>query len=310
MIDVLLIIIGIAGLWAATELVVGGAVAIASHYGISEFYVGLVVLAIGSDLPELAVAIDSGIRNLHGMDVSGIVTGASIGSAFGQIGGVMGVAGMFGYLVLPKRIIYQHGSILLGSVIILALTGFDGQVDRVEGLILLTLFLLYLCIILNDRKVFTDNPLKIKTTICRQWVRLACGLVLIYFASKITIDSCISLSTMLGVHQSVISVALIGFGTSIPELTISIGALLKKKSALSVGNLIGSNIFDTLVPIGVAALISPITFAREFLVFDLPLLFILTILVLTFFLRKKGLQRKEAFVLLLFYVSYLVFKIL
>ena len=95
-----------------------------------------------------------------------------------------------------------------------------------------------------------------------------------------------------------------------PELSISIGAVLKKKSALSVGNLIGSNIFDTLVPIGVAALISPITFGREFLVFDLPLLFILTTLVLCFFLRKKGLQRKEALVLLLFYGSYLVLKIL
>ena len=96
--------------------------------------------------------------------------------------------------------------------------------------------------------------------------------------SSLTIDSCIRLSNVLGLNQAVISVVFIGFGTSLPELTISVGAVLKKKSALSVGNLIGSNIFDTLVPIGVAALISPVIFAREFLVFDLPLLFILTIL--------------------------------
>jgi cation:H+ antiporter len=310
MVDFILILIGIGGLWAATELVVGGSVAIASHHGISEFYVGLIILAIGSDLPELAVAIDSGIRTLQGQDVSGIVTGACIGSSFGQIGGVMGVTGLIGYLVLPKRTIYQHGSILLGSILILGLTGFDGQINRVEGFILLILFLLYLFIILGDRHIQEKNKQTKTNAISLRWLQLGGGMVLIFFASNLAIDSCINLSTLLGINKSVISVIFIGFGTSLPELTISIGAVLKKKSALSVGNLIGSNIFDTLVPIGVAALISPVVFAREFLVFDLPLLFILTFLVFVFFLRKKGLQRKESLVLLFFYGTYIVLKIL
>ncbi len=310
MIDVFLLILGIGGLWAATELVVGGAVAIATFYGMSEFFVGLIILSIGSDLPELAVAIESGWKTLHGVDASGIVVGSAIGSSFGQIGGVMGVAGLLGYLVLPKRIIFQYGSILLGSLLLLFLVGFDGQVSRIEGLMLLVIFLVYLFTLFNHQKLVADKKKDAGNMIVLHWLRLTGGLVLIFLSSDLTIHHAINLSNSWGMSQTLISVVFIGFGTSLPELTISVGAVLKKKGALSVGNLIGSNIFDTLVPIGAAALFAPVMFERGLLAFDLPLLFGLSLLVLIFFLRKRGLQRREAIALLVYYGSYLVLKIL
>jgi cation:H+ antiporter len=101
----------------------------------------------------------------------------------------------------------------------------------------------------------------------------------------------------------------IGFGTSLPELSISISAILKKKIHLSVGNIIGSNILDTLLPIGIAALISPLVFEREFLLFDLPFIFILTFLTLVFFVRIRGLQKVEAGIILGLYFFYLTIKL-
>ena len=162
------------------------------------FFVGLIILAIGSDLPELAVAIDTGIRTLQGLDVDGIVTGACIGSAFGQIVGVMGIAGLLGYLVLPKHSIYQHRPIMLGSILILGLTGYDGQINRVEELILLIIFLLYVFVILGDRHFQAMDKQEECTAIPLRWLQLTGGMVLIFLASNLTIDSYIRLSTFLG----------------------------------------------------------------------------------------------------------------
>ena len=115
---------------------------------------------------------------------------------------------------------------------------------------------------------------------------------------------------MLDVDQAVISVLIIGLGTSLPELSISLGAILRKRVHLSVGNIIGSNIFDTLVPISAAALLSPVLVGRSVVVFDLPFAFFLTLTVLYFFVRKKGLQRHEAGIVLVLYAFYVGIKLI
>jgi cation:H+ antiporter len=104
-------------------------------------------------------------------------------------------------------------------------------------------------------------------------------------------------------------VLIIGLGTSLPELSISLAAILKKKVHLSVGNIIGSNIFDTLIPISAAALISPVYFTRDFFVFDLPYAFVLTTVVLYFFAHKKGLQKRESATVLGLYLLYVLIKL-
>ena len=109
--EVLLLILGVTGLWAGSELTIDSAVKIARRYSLSEFFVGLAILSIGSDLPELAIAIDGGIRNYLGADVSDIIVGASLGSVAGQTGLVLGISGLLGFLILPKAYIYRHGAV-------------------------------------------------------------------------------------------------------------------------------------------------------------------------------------------------------
>jgi cation:H+ antiporter len=107
----------------------------------------------------------------------------------------------------------------------------------------------------------------------------------------------------------VISVLVVGVGTSLPELSISLGAILKKKVQLSVGNIIGSNIFNTLVPISAAALLAPVLVSGEILSFDLPFAFVLTLSVLYLFTREYGLQKWESAVLIGAYLLYAAVKL-
>ena len=138
--DISLLILGLAGLWFGTEVTIKGAVSIAKRYRVSEFVIGLVVLSIGSDLPELSIAIDAGLKNLSGGTYSDVVVGSALGSSLGQIGFVLGFVGLLSYLTLPRGVVYRQGSTRLGSIVLVALFGFVGTVTFTEGA---ALFLVY-----------------------------------------------------------------------------------------------------------------------------------------------------------------------
>lgn len=308
--DFLLLITGIAGLWLGTELTIGGALAIARRHQLSEFFVGLVILSIGSDLPELAIAIDAGIKTFMGNDASGVVVGASIGSVIAQIGFVLGLAGLLGHLTLPRSFVFRHGSVLLAATILLFLVAFDGIVSRTEGLILITFYVVYVIALMNGANKPDEEPSAMAGGGVRSWMLLLVGLAAVVISSEITVDSVVSIAHAFDISEAIISILIIGLGSSLPELSISISAIMKKKAALSVGNIIGSNILDTLLPIGIAAFIAGMTFERQLLFFDLPFIFVLTTVVLAFFLRKRGVQKTEGAIILGFYASYVVIKLL
>jgi cation:H+ antiporter len=302
-----LLILGLAGLWLGTEATIRGAVAVAERLHVSEFIIGVVVLSVGSDLPELAIAIDAAIKILNSSDASDVVIGSSLGSALGQIGFVMGVAGLMGTLTLPRRIVYGHGGMLLGSLVLLGLFGLDGQVTRTEGLSLVIVYAIYVFLLLadafdgEDKETSGDEaPLSVS------FVYLAVGLILVIVCAELTVSSATALAVALNVEQSVIAIVIIGLGSSLPELSISVAAIMKGRNSLSVGNLIGSNVFDTLVPVGVAAAIAKLQFNPEMLHRELPFLVLLTAVVLILFHRKRGIQRGEAAVILGLYLGYVV----
>lgn len=307
--DFFYLVLGIAGLLIGTEVTIGGALAIAKKHHLSELFVGLIVLSIGSDLPEIAVAIDAGMKGLIGEDASGVVVGSTIGSVVAQIGFVMGVAGLLSYLTLPKRYIVRHGAVLLGSTVFLFLAALDGLITRVEALSLITFYIIYVVVLLSREKVPEEVHATLSEEHSRPWFKLTLGLIAVIASSELTVSSVVQIAKDFQVNQAVISVLIIGLGTSLPELSISLAAILRKKVHLSVGNIIGSNIFDTLIPISAAALISPVIFERGLMVFDLPFVFFLTGVVLFMFVHKKGLQKGEAAIILLLYFLYVGLKL-
>lgn len=308
--EYLALLFGLAGLWFGTELTINGAVTVASRLGVSEFIVGVAILSIGSDLPELAIAVDGAIINLQAGDASDVVVGTAIGSCLGQIGFVLGTAALLSYLTLPRTMIFQHGSVLLGSAALLGVFGFDGTVTRAEGLALLVVYAIYFAALFGDRHKDAghDGDDKQMGT-GKAWLYLLIGLGIVGISAEFTVSGAIAVAAALDISEAFIAVIIIGLGTSLPELSISVGAALKERARMSVGNLVGSNIFDTLVPVGAAAAISTLRFDGNLLRYELPFLFFLTLVVLVFFLRKRGIQKSEAVMVLALYGGYLLVKL-
>jgi cation:H+ antiporter len=218
---------------------------------------------------------------------------------------VLGIIGLIGYLVLPEKAIYQQGGVLLGSLVLLAVFGYDGQVTRVEGVVLVVVYVVYLLVIFVD--VMTPGEIDENNSdrsLALSLAYLVVGLVIVVVSAEVTVSSAIAVAAKLDVKQSFVAIVIIGLGSSLPELSISVGAVLKRRTTLSVGNLIGSNIFDTLVPVGVAAVIAGLEFEGEMWRQELPFLFVLTSVVLFFFFRRAGIQKFEAIIILGLYIGY------
>lgn len=298
---------GLFGLWLGTESTIHGAVTVADRLGVPEFIIGLTVLSVGSDLPELAIAVDAAIWNLGSGDASDVVVGSALGSCLGQIGFVLGITGLIGYLALPRKAVYQQGSVLLGSLVLLAVVGFDGQVTRIEGIVLVVAYAAYLLFLFVEVMVIGEVlEGRSDSGLAKSIIYLVVGLAIVVGSAEITVSSAVVVATTLNVEQSFVAIIIIGLGSSLPELTISLGAMLKRRATLSVGNLIGSNIFDTLMPIGVAAAIAGLEFDETMWQQELPFVFGLTSVVLFFFLKKVGIQKFEATIILSMYVAYVI----
>jgi len=310
--EFILLIIGLIGLWISTSLVIKGALNIANYYGLSQVFVGIAILAIGTDLPELIISIDASIQSaVFDVDTSGIIIGNAIGSSYSQISLVIGAIGLFSYLTLRKKHLYEDGLMLLGSILLLLLLGIDGSISLVEGLVLMVVYGVYYFRLFHNERV--ASKIKSKKThrgLRKDVILLVIGFVFVFFASNLVVDNAIEFTDNHGLNQSFVGIIIIGLGTSLPELAVSLNAARKKARGLSVGNLIGSNIFDLLIPVGVGASISEIKVDKMLIYFDLPLLFVLSLLVLFFFYKKRGIQRTEAIILIAFYGVYGFLKIL
>ncbi len=305
----LLLCVGLAGLWWGTELAVRAAIRIADARGLSQAFVGMTILAIGTDVPELVMSIVAGIERLQGIETSGIVVGSAVGSCLGQIGLVLGIAGLTGYLTLKRSRIWTDGVMLLGSIVLFGLVLFDGEIDRVEGGLLITIYVIYFLLLIR-REQRSETRAKARSIPWREGLQCALGLTLVAGFSHLVLSSALTLADSWGLKQTVVGIALIGVGTSLPELALSISAVRKKAGGLSVGNILGSNIFDMLVPPGFAALIAELSIdAAQVLALDLPVLFLISLLALIFFTKKRGLQKIEAASLLLAYLVYAVLRV-
>jgi cation:H+ antiporter len=311
MIEFLLLLTGMAGLWLGSEVLMRGAMALSDRFHASDALFGMLVLAIGTDLPELFVAVDASLRSLAGEDLSGIVIGSAVGSSIGQFGLVFGTAGFIGFEAMRRQYMPRNAFFLLGSILALALVSFDGRISRIEGIGLAVYYASYLFILISrraDSPDITQNDNDLHWG--KAWLLLALGLVVLWASARLTVASAVDFAALVGLSNIAVSAVIIGMGSSLPEVSVSFMALLKRRGGLSVGNLVGSNVLDTLLVPGLAAVISPLVVPRSVLYIDLPVLFIITGIVLyCLYVSRRGIRAREAMILLLIYILYALLRL-
>ncbi len=303
--DFIILIIGLAMLIGGAESVVRGSVSLGKKLKISLFAIGVVVVAAGTSLPELASCVRSVVSG-H----PDIAMGAIIGSNIANVILIMGATA----LLCPIRKITQNQinqaainvAIALGLIIMSLLIIQFNPVFGVVALILLTLIMVYQVKIgsLN----FSDVEEKGEYSIFISGVLIVIGILLLVYGSKFFVSGAVNIATVYGIPESVIGVSLVAFGTSLPELAVGILSAIRKKVDFALGNVLGSNIYNVLGVLGVTSFFGRFEFPTMIATFDLYVMTGVIVFITIYMIATKKLGRLYGIISLLiyaFYISYL-----
>ena len=286
LIDILKLIGGLIILIFSGDYLVRGGVAIANHFKVSTLIVGLTVVAFGTSAPELIVSTDAALTGHPELALGNV-----IGSNIANIALVLALTVIILPMTVAKSTIKNSWPVMFISAILLYLTMLNNIIGRTEGLILFGLLLLFIFYsIKRSKSDALTNPVAVVQA--RYPLALAIGVVLLAsgglaLGSRLLVTGASSLASHAGISERVISLTVVAFGTSIPELTASIIAAVKKESDISVGNIIGSNIFNVYAVIGITSMIHPIQFNFADFKIDLITMLVISFLLFAFMAPYK-----------------------
>ncbi len=292
-------IIGIYMLVKGSDYFVEGAASIAAHKKISQHTIGLTLVALATSLPEFAVSTIASASH-HPTTA----WGNAVGSNIANIGLVLGIAAILMPLSLSKHV-KKDAAMLLGVTGILILIALlTGGVAWWAGLLFVAIYGFYLWEIRRREEELED--VSIEHSWLWSWVYTVFGATGIVWGAKVVVESAVNLAIVLHISEIIIAITAIAIGTSLPEMATSVTAALKKKYGIAVGNVIGSNIFNTLIVIGGASLFNSIKVSANDIIFNSIFLGIFTIAAALMCVKKK-IRRFEGAILLILYAIFFVF---
>ncbi|MBS3060693.1 MAG: calcium/sodium antiporter [DPANN group archaeon] len=301
-IETALLVIGLALLVKGADALIDASSKIARSFGISELIIGLTIVAFGTSFPELTVS-SLAVAEGH----AGISIGTILGSNILNICFIIAIIGFHTrYTFNDKKLLERDVVWLLVSAILFAATTLIGSVTRLLGLAFIALYAYYSFSIYRDfKKEEKTVSVKYLGTTWHDYAKLAISITVLYFGAKITVDNAILLSIMAGIPDWAIAATVIAIGTGLPEIVVSLVAIRRKQFSLSIGNIIGSNIFNILVVIGSVALIQPIPIALGTFAYDFLFLLITTVFV-TVIVMRTWFHKTEALVAAVIYSLYIL----
>jgi cation:H+ antiporter len=289
--------------WSADHLVEHSA-RLAQHLGVSPFIIGITVIGFGTSAPELMVSAIASIRGNGGLAI-----GNAIGSNIANIGLVLGSCGLMIPLVIRKVTCQRELPFVLLAGVVATVLCLDGTLSRLDGIILLTGLagFLYWSVITARSTRITDE-----TTVFRDeqfipgiaWIIVS--IVVLVAASRILVFGAVGLATILGVSELVIGLTVIALGTSLPELAAGIAGVRKGLTDMVVGNVIGSNVFNSLGVLGVTGLVRSTSVDADALHRDFPIMLGFTLAALVFGVTRSRISRTEGGILLAAFIGYMV----
>lgn len=312
-IQIILIIVGLALLVKGADWLVTGASSLAKKYKISDLAIGLTIVAFGTSAPELVVNSFASFQGYHDL-----VVGNVIGSNNFNLFMILGITGLIAPLVVRSSTVWREIPISFLAIIVLfffANAFFFAQtpiVTRLEGIAMLIMFGLFLFYVYKQLRSDSANPVIEQIIISTPKISglIALGLAGLVIGGRFVVINAVGLATTLGMSEKIIGLTIVAAGTSLPELATSVVAILRKNNDIAVGNIIGSNIFNIFLILAVSSIIKPIQYSVAFNT-ELYLLAggTLFLYIAMFTGQKKILDRWEAALLLITYITYMIYLI-
>ena len=311
----LVLILGLVLLVKGADLFVTGASSIARRFHIPSLIIGLTIVAFGTSAPELAVSVTSAFNGQ-----SDIAVGNVVGSNMFNLLVVVGIAAwILPFKVKETIIAKEFPFVLLSCVALLVLTcdvllgdGPANTLNRTDGLVLLTLFGIFmyylLSVALKAVKENKDEEVLVSLGLTRSFIYLVIGLIGVVVGGDLTVDSASLIAVNWGMSEAMVGLTIVAVGTSLPELMTSVVAARKGESDMALGNVIGSNIFNVFFILGLTATIRPVAVSAA-VAFDALLLDVISLIAFLFALSDRRFSKGEGAVLVALYAFYMVFVI-
>ena len=305
--EYLAIVLGLILLIKGGDWVLDSAILFSLRLNIPKIVVGMTVVSFATSAPELIVSINAALNGYPDLAVGNIV-----GSNIANLALVLGIVVFITPIKIDKIFIkYDWPAMIIVTLLFYFLLKSDYTLTLFESILFITVLVAYLISLflfqknrINDQEIDVDTSMKF----LKIFSLLIFGSFFLWLGSEVLIKGAVSLASKLGISERIIGVTIIAFGTSIPELSTSIVAIINKEQNISLGNLIGSNIFDMLGVIGITGILSPIVISDKGLI-DSDLIWMVSlaflILPLVFFPNKMKLGRAEGILLLLFYLLFI-----
>lgn len=328
LLPIVAVVLGLAVLVWSADKFVDGAVGVARFFGMSTLLIGMVIVGFGTSAPEMVVSALSAMGN-----APELALGNAYGSNIANIALILGVTALISPVIVKRDALKRDLPILIGVTAVAIIQAADGSISRLDGIVLLLLFAGIMGFNIWSElrakkkasaleKEAEDGDESGKASLPKSVAWLLLGLTLLVLSSRCLVWGAVEIAQALGVSDLLIGLTIVAVGTSLPELASSIAAARKGENDLAFGNIVGSNLFNTLTVVGIASTISPMRTVNP-LVFsrDLPVVAVLTVLLLLFGLpvRKKRLDanglrigrinRLEGSTFLAIYVGYIGFLI-
>lgn len=307
---------GLVLLIKGADWLVEGAASLARKYNISDMAIGLTIVAFGTSAPELVVNVFAAMN-----DHPDLVFGNIIGSNNFNLLAILGIAGLIMPMVVQSSTVWKEIPLSLLAAIVLFVLGNDAMIwgaetniiSRFDAFILLAMFGGFLFYVYKQMKT---DPTEVPSTVQshKPWMLAAYivgGLAGLVIGGRLVVTNAVSIATVLGVSEKVIGLTIVAAGTSLPELATSVVAALKKNNDIAIGNIIGSNIFNIFLILGVSAMTKPAAFSTVFNT-DIYILIGATLFLFIYMFtgKQKRLDRWEAALFLVFFIGYTTFMVL
>ena len=307
--NVLLIFFGFLLLVVGGEFIVRSSVAISLKFNISKLVIGMTVVAFATSLPELIVSINAALNDSPAIAINNV-----IGSNIANIALVLSIISILSYIEVDKNFYKKDWPIMfVFSIFLVIFCVTNNALDRYEGLILVVLLLLFIYYSLNNSDAeFSDSDLDdklVSTSNTKIIIWLLISSITLYFGADFLVNGAVDFAKQMNISEAVISVSIVAIGTSIPELAASLIAIAKREKGISIGNLIGSNIFNIGSVLGITAIIKPIQIANEIIERDLlwMLFFALLLLLIAIVPKRNSISKLKGLLMLFTYFLFIIY---